>query len=78
MRRASVLGRIRVIYSHTESEMRVYKIICRNVRENERERERSRCRRGKRERERKRERLRVREGEKLLMARMCKTRGVML
>lgn len=56
--------------------MRVYKIICRKVRE--RERERSRCRRGKRERERKTERLRVREGEKLLTARMCKTRGVML
>lgn len=41
----------------TESEMRVYKIICRNVREREKESLRSRCRKGKRERERKRERL---------------------
>jgi len=51
VRRANVLGRIRVIYSHTESEMRVYKIICRDVRERDPAVEEASEREGEKERE---------------------------
>jgi len=51
VRRANVLGRIRVIYSHTESEMRVYKIVCRDVRERDPAVEEASEREGEKERE---------------------------
>lgn len=69
MRRANVLEKVRVIYSHIYTQkarkrtMRVYKVICKETGEHKIYRKGAI------------ERVRVKKDEKLLMARMCKTRN---